>query len=73
MGKTQKDGVNNFQAAWAALQAKYDGNTKEASRELHHNLCNTTMQSEDDLEDFLFVMHGYRDRPEAMGQPVPDE
>ncbi|CAM9982684.1 unnamed protein product [Sphacelaria rigidula] len=31
------------------------------------------MQSGDDPEEFLFVMDGYRDRLEKMGQSVPDE
>ena len=73
MGKPQEDGVGNGQAAWAALREKYDGNTKEARREFHDKLHNTTMQSGDNPEDFLFVMDGYRDRLETMGQPVLDE
>ena len=69
MGKTQEDGIGDEQAAWAALREKYDVNAKEERREFHDKLHNTTMQFGDDPEDF-FVMDGYRDRLEEMGQSL---
>ena len=73
MGKTREDGVGNGQAAWDALEKKYNGNTKEARRAYHEYLHNTKMESGDDPDDFLYTMDGYRERLEDMGQPVPDE
>ncbi|CAN0087585.1 unnamed protein product, partial [Sphacelaria rigidula] len=73
MGKTPQDGIGNGQAAWAALNNKFDGSSKEARREFHDKLHNTTMQSGDDPEDFLFIMDGYLDRLDEMGQGIPDE
>ena len=74
MGKTREDGVGNGQAAWNALENKYDdSNTKEARRAYHEYLHNAKMKSGDDPDDFLYTMDGYRERQEDMGQPVPDE
>ena len=73
MGKTREDGVGNGQAAWNALEKKYNGNTKEARRAYHEYLHNTKMESGDDPDDFLYTMDGYREHLEDMGQPVPDE
>ena len=73
MGKTRKDGVGDGQASWAARRENHDGNTKEARREIHEKLHNTMMQSGNDPEAFFFVMDGYRDRLEKIGQSVPDE
>ena len=73
MGKTREDGVGNGQAAWNALQKKYNGNTKEARRAYHEYLHNTKMKSGDDPDGFLYTMDGYRKRLEDIGQPVPDE
>ena len=69
LDKTREDGVGNGQAAWNALEEKYNSHTKEARRKLH----NTKMKSGDDPDDFLSIMDGFRKRLEDMGQPVPDE
>ena len=71
MGKTREDGVGNGQAAWNALEKKYNGNTKKARRAYHEYLHNTKMKSGDDPDDFLYTMDGYRERLKDMGQPVP--
>ena len=73
MGKTREDGVGNGQAAWNALETKYNSNTKEARRAYHEYLHNAKMKSGDDPDDFLYTMDGYRERLKDMGQPVPDE
>ena len=73
MGKTREDGVGNGQAAWNALEKKYNSNTKEARRAYHEYLHNAKMKSGDDPDDFLYTMDGYRERLKDMGQPVPDE
>ena len=73
MGKTREDGVGNGQAAWNALEEKYNSHTKEARRAYHEKLHSTNMRSGDDLDDFLYIMDGFRERLEDMGQPVPDE
>ena len=73
MGKTREDGVGNGQAAWNALEKKYNSNTKEARRVYHEYLHNAKMKSGDDPDDFLYTMDGYRERLKDMGQPVPDE
>ena len=73
MGKTQEDGVGNGQAAWNALEKKYNSKTKEARRAYHEYLHNAKMKSGDDPDDFLYTMDGYRERLKDMGQPVPDE
>ena len=73
MGKTREDGVGNGQAAWNALEKKYNGNTKEARRAYHEYLHNIKMKSGDDPDDFLYTMDSYRERLKDMGQPVPDE
>ena len=72
-GKTREDGVGNGQAAWNALEEKYNSHTKEARRAYHEKLHNTKMNSGDDPDDFLYTMDGIRERLEDMGQPVPDE
>ena len=73
MGKTREDGVGNGQAAWNALEKKYNSNTKETRRAYHEYLHNVKMKSGDDPDDFLYTMDGYRERLKDMGQPVPDE
>ena len=73
MGKTREDGVGNGQAAWNALEKKYNNNTKETRRAYHEYLHNAKMKSGDDPDDFLYTMDGYRERLKDMGQPVPDE
>ena len=73
MGKTREDGVGNGQAAWNALEKKYNSNTKGARRAYHEYLRNTKIKSGDDPDDFQYTMDGYRERLEDMGQPVPDE
>ncbi|CAN0262151.1 unnamed protein product [Ascophyllum nodosum] len=73
MGKTREDGVGNGQAAWNALEKKYNSNTKEARRAYHEYLHNAKMKSGDDPDDFLYTMDGYRERLKDMGQLVPDE
>ena len=73
MGKTREDGVGNGQAAWNALEKKYNSNTKEARRAYHEYLHNAKMKSGDDPDDFVYTMDGYRERLKDMGQPVPDE
>ena len=73
MGKTWEDGVGNGQAAWNALERKYNSNTKEARRAYHEYLHNAKMKFGDDPDDFLYTMDGYRERLKDMGQPVPDE
>ena len=73
MGKTREDGVGNGQAAWNALEKKYNSNTKEARRAYHEYLHNAKMKSGDDPDDFIYTMDGHRERLKDMGQPVPDE
>ena len=73
MGKTRENEVGNGQAAWNALEKKYNSNTKEARRAYHEYLHNTKMKSGDDPDDFLYIMGGYRERLKDMGQLVPDE
>ena len=73
MGKTWEDGVGNGQAAWNALEKKYNSNTKEARRAYHEYLHNAKMKSGDNPDDFLYAMVGYHERLKDMGHPVPDE
>ena len=73
IGKTREDGVGNGQAAWSALEEKYNSHTKEARRAYHEKLHSTKMKSGDGPDDFLYTMDGFRERLEDMGQPVPDE
>ena len=73
MGKTREDGVGNGQAAWNALEEKYNSHTKEGRRAYYEKLHSTKMKSGDDPDDFLYTMDGFRERLEDMGQPVPDE
>ena len=73
MGKTREDGVGNGQAAWNALEKKYNSITKEARRAYNEYLHNAKMKSGDDPDDFIYTMDGYRERLKDMGQPVPNE
>ena len=73
MSKTREDGVGNGQAAWNALEKKYNSSTKEARRAYHEYLHIVKMKSGDDPDDFVYTMDGYRERLEDMGQSVPDE
>ena len=73
MGKTRENRVGNGQAAWNALEKKYNSNTNEARRAYHEYLHNAKMMSGDDPDDFLHTMDGYRERLKDMGQPVLDE
>ena len=73
MGKTLENGVGNEQAAWSALEEKYNSPKKEARRAYHEKLHSTKMKSGDDPYDFQYTMDGFRERLEDMGQPVPDE
>ena len=73
MSKTREDGVGNGQAAWSALEEKYNSHTKEARRAYNEKLHSTKMKSGDGPDDFLYTMNGFRELLEDMGQPVPDE
>ena len=73
MGKTREDGVGNGQAAWNALEKKYNSSTKEARRAYHEYLHNAKMKSGDGSDDFPYTIDGYRERLKDMDQPVPDE
>ena len=73
MGKTREDGVGNGQAAWNALEEKYNSHTKEARRAYTEKLHSTKMKSGDDPDNFLYTMDGFRKRLEDVGQPAPDE
>ena len=73
IGKTREDGVGNGQAAWSALEEKYNSHTKEARKAYHQKLDSTKIKSGNDPDDFLYIMDGFRERLEDMGQPVPDE
>ena len=58
MGKTRENGVGNGQAAWNALENKYNSNTKKTSRAYHEYLHNTKLKSGDDPDEFLYTMDG---------------
>ena len=73
IGKTREDGVGNGQAAWNALEEKYNSHTKEATRAYHEKLNSTKTKPGDDPDDFLYTMDGFRERLKDMDQPVPDE
>ena len=73
MGKTREDGVGNGQAAWHALEGKYNSHTKEARRAYHEKLHSTKVESGDNPDNFLYIMDGFRERLDDMGQPVPEE
>ena len=73
MGKTREDGIGNGQAAWSALEEKYNSHTKEARRAYHQKLHSTKIKSGNDPDDFLYTMDGFRERLEDMDQPIPDE
>ena len=73
MGKTREDGVGNGQAAWNALEKKYNSNAKEARKAYHERLYNTKMKPGDDPDDFIYTMDGCREHLEDMDQSVPDE
>ena len=71
MGKTREDGVGHGQAAWNALEKKYNSNTKEARRAYHEHLHNAKMKSGDDPDDSLYTMDGYRERLKDMASQYP--
>ena len=73
MGNTREDGVGNGQAAWNALEEKYNSHTKEARRAYHEKLHSTKRKSGDYSDGFLYTMESFRERLEDMGQPVPDQ
>ena len=72
-GKRLEDGTGNGQAAWNALNEKYNSHTKEARRACHKKLVNTKMEPGQDPDDFFFIMDKCRDRLEEMGQTIHDE
>ena len=63
------DGV----AAWAALSARYDGNTKEARRSCRENLLHASMKSGRDPTDFIAEVDDLRVRLEDLGEQVSDD
>ena len=73
MDTTRDDGADTGQAAWSALEEKYNSHTKEARRAYHEKLHSIKRKSGDDPDGFLYTMDGFRERLEDMGQPVPDE
>ena len=73
VAKTWEDGVVNGQAAWNALEKKYNSNKKEARRAYHEYLHNAKMKSGDDPDDFPYTMDCYGERLKEMDQPVSDE
>ena len=72
-GKRPEDGTGNGQAAWNALNEKYNSHTKEARRACHEKLVNTKMEPGQDPDDFFFILDKCRDRLEEMGQTMHDE
>ena len=66
---SKADGV----AAWAALSARYDGNTKEARRSCRENLLHASMKSGRDPTDFIAEVDDLRVRLEDMGEQVSDD
>ena len=73
MCKTRKDGVGNEQAAWSALEEKYNSHTKEARKAYHEKLHGTEMKWGDSPDDCFYTMDDFGERPEDMIPPVPDE
>ena len=72
-GKRLEDGTGNGQAAWNALNEKYNSHKKETRRACHKKLVNTKMEPGQDPDDFIFIMDKCRDRLEEMGQTMHDE
>ena len=66
MGKAREDGVGNGQAAWYVLEEKYNSHIKEARRLYHEKLQSTKIKSDDDPDNFLYTMDGFRERLENM-------
>ena len=72
-GTSTAGSLGHGAAAWAALSARFDGNTEEARRACREILLNTVMKPEEGLADFFAKIDDTRLRLKYMGETFPDE
>ena len=73
-GTSTAGSLGHGAAAWAALSARFDGNTEEARRACREKLFSTVTKSREDPSDFfLSKMDDLRARLQDMGRVFPDE
>ena len=58
-GTTPDDGAGHGQQAWAALREKFKGSSREAIRAEHSKMNNTRMRSDQDPDEYLYVMDSW--------------
>ena len=69
VGTTLEDGAGHGQQAWGALREKFKGSSREAIRAEHSKMNNTRMRSEQDPDEYLYIMDSCRDRLNACDSP----
>ena len=57
------------QQAWAALREKFKGSSREAIRAEHLKMNDTRMRSDQDPDEYLYIMDSCRDRLNACDPP----
>ena len=57
------------QQAWAALREKFKGSSREAIRTEHSKMNDTRMRSDQDPDEYLYIMDSCRDRLNACDPP----
>lgn len=72
-GTSAQGSLGDGAAAWAALSARFDANTKEARRACREQLLTTVMRPGADPADFFSRMDETRLRLKDMGEIFPDE
>ena len=72
-GKKPEDGLGDGQAAWQALEEKYDAVSNATRQELYEELAKTKMKQDQDPDDFLYIMETARDRLHDMGEHITPE
>ena len=68
-GTTLEDGAGHGQQAWAALREKFKGSSREVIRTEHSKVNNTRMRSDQDPDEYIYIMDSYRDRLNACDPP----
>ena len=68
-GTTIEDGARHRQQASAALREKFKGSSREVIRAGHSKMNNTRMRSDQDPDEYLYIIDGYHDRLNACDPP----
>ena len=68
-GTTLEDGAGHGQQARATLHEMFKGDSREVIRAEHSKKDNTRLRSDQDPDEYLYIVDSYRDRLNACDPP----